>query len=69
MDTIVSDRCQPKDGQVVALGEGEPEAWQRTIDRVIRSVVSVRFSQPHSFDGECSGTSEATGFVVDAENG
>ncbi|KAK0654789.1 Pro-apoptotic serine protease NMA111 [Cercophora newfieldiana] len=56
--------------RTIALNEGsEAEIWQRTIERVIRSVVSVRYSQPHSFDGNLAGVSEATGFVVDAESG
>ncbi|KAF4337780.1 serine protease [Fusarium beomiforme] len=51
------------------LSERESEAWQRAIEKVVRCVVSVKFSQPYSFDTETSKTSEATGFVVDAERG
>lgn len=47
----------------------EPEAWQRTIEKVISNVVSIRFSQTCSFDTDPALTSEATGFVVDAEKG
>lgn len=62
---VVEDRVQ-----TMTLTEGsEAEIWQRTIEKVIRSVVSLRYSQPHSFDGNLAGTSEATGFVVDAETG
>ena len=43
--------------------------WQRTIESVVRNVVSVRFSQTCSFDTDSAVTSEATGFVVDAEKG
>lgn len=47
----------------------EPEAWQRTIEKVISNVVSIRFCQTCSFDTDPALTSEATGFVVDAERG
>lgn len=43
--------------------------WQRTIESVVRNVVSIRFCQTCSFDTESALTSEATGFVVDAELG
>ncbi len=43
--------------------------WQATIQEVVRNVVSIRFCQTCSFDTEPALTSEATGFVVDAEKG
>ncbi|KAH6632767.1 trypsin-like cysteine/serine peptidase domain-containing protein [Chaetomium tenue] len=43
--------------------------WQATIQRVVRNVVSIRFCQTCSFDTDPALTSEATGFVVDAERG
>lgn len=43
--------------------------WQATIERVVSNVVSIRFSQTCSFDTDPALTSEATGFVVDAERG
>jgi len=43
--------------------------WQETIQKVVPTVVSIRFCQPCSFDTEYADTSEATGFVVDAERG
>lgn len=43
--------------------------WQRTIEAVVRNVVSIRFCQTCSFDTDSAITSEATGFVVDAEKG
>jgi hypothetical protein len=51
------------------LSESESEAWQRAIEKVVRCVVSVKFSHPYAFDTEISKTSEATGFIVDAERG
>lgn len=49
-------------------GNDTPE-WQATIHRVVKCVVSIRFCQPCSFDTDAAHTSEATGFVVDAERG
>lgn len=43
--------------------------WQATIENVVRNVVSIRFCQTCSFDTDPALTSEATGFVVDAERG
>ncbi|KAI1826500.1 Pro-apoptotic serine protease NMA111 [Xylaria intraflava] len=43
--------------------------WQATIENVVRCVVSIRFCQTCSFDTDAACSSEATGFVVDAERG
>jgi pro-apoptotic serine protease NMA111 len=43
--------------------------WQACIENVVRNVVSIRFCQTCSFDTDPALTSEATGFVVDAERG
>ncbi|RKP12609.1 trypsin-like cysteine/serine peptidase domain-containing protein [Piptocephalis cylindrospora] len=43
--------------------------WKDTIDQVVQSIVSIRFSQVASFDTEGAETSEATGFIVDADLG
>jgi hypothetical protein len=43
--------------------------WQATVEKVIRNVVSIRFCQTCAFDTDAALTSEATGFVVDAEQG
>ncbi|KAI4186495.1 MAG: hypothetical protein LQ346_005669 [Caloplaca aetnensis] len=43
--------------------------WQATIERVVRNVVSIHFCQTCSFDTDPAISSEATGFVVDAEKG
>ncbi|OAL26853.1 Pro-apoptotic serine protease nma111 [Fonsecaea multimorphosa] len=48
---------------------GDSPEWQATIERVIKSVVSIHFCQTCSFDTDLSLSSQATGFVVDAENG
>lgn len=43
--------------------------WQATIEKVVKSVVSIHFCQTCSFDTDLSMSSQATGFVVDAERG
>lgn len=54
---------------LLATGSAETAEWQETIQRVVRNVVSIRFCQTCSFDTDPALTSEATGFVVDAERG
>lgn len=51
-------------GTPTSLGE-----WQDAIQKVVRNVVAIRFCQTCSFDTDPALTSEATGFVVDAERG
>lgn len=48
---------------------GDSPEWQATIETVIKSVVSIHFCQTCSFDTDLSTSSQATGFVVDAERG
>ncbi|GME85783.1 unnamed protein product [Ambrosiozyma monospora] len=43
--------------------------WQKTVEKVVKSVVSIHFSQVEFFDTELPMCSEATGFVVDAKLG
>jgi S1-C subfamily serine protease len=47
----------------------ETAEWQATIESVVKNVVAIHFCQPCSFDTDSAMTSEATGFVVDAERG
>lgn len=51
------------------LTEYASSRWQNTLERVIRSVVSIHITWVHSFDNQGSNKSEATGFVVDREQG
>lgn len=51
------------------LQQPDTAEWQATVEHVIRNVVSIRFCQTAAFDTEAALTSEATGFVVDAEKG
>lgn len=47
----------------------EDSAWARTIQSVSSSIVSIRVDAVRSFDTAASSTTQATGFVVDAERG
>ncbi len=50
-------------------GMADTAEWQACIENVVRYVVSIRFCHTCSFDTDSALTSEATGFVVDAERG
>lgn len=50
-------------------GANNSGQWAHTITNVIKSVVSVHFTNITNFDTELCLTSEATGFVVDAKRG
>ena len=63
-DDYDDPRLQP----LLPVGPDTAE-WQATIESVVRNVVSIRFCQTCSFDTDPALTSEATGFVVDAERG
>jgi len=47
----------------------EDTAWTSTLDRISSGVVSIRVDSTRAFDTEWNSSSQATGFVVDAENG
>ena len=44
-------------------------AWTSTLDRISSGVVSIRVDSTRAFDTEWNSSSQATGFVVDAERG
>ncbi len=47
----------------------EPAAWRRTLERIAPSIVSIQVDATRAFDTEWNESSQATGFVVDAERG
>ncbi|MDH4073780.1 MAG: trypsin-like peptidase domain-containing protein, partial [Gammaproteobacteria bacterium] len=51
-----------------AAGAEEPE-WAGTLERISTGVVSIRVDSTRAFDTEWNASSQATGFVVDAERG
>jgi S1-C subfamily serine protease len=44
-------------------------AWDQTLSRIAMSVVTIQIDQTRAFDTEWNQSSQATGFVVDAERG
>jgi len=44
-------------------------AWKETLERISSGVVSIRVDTTRAFDTEWNSSSQATGFVVDAERG
>jgi S1-C subfamily serine protease len=47
----------------------ENPAWDITLERIASSVVTIEIDQARAFDTEWNQSSQATGFVVDAERG
>lgn len=47
----------------------DASAWEATLDRVVPAVVSIRVTATRAFDTESAGSSVATGFIIDAEQG
>jgi pro-apoptotic serine protease NMA111 len=43
--------------------------WNSTLERISSAVVSIQIDSPRAFDTERNASSQATGFVVDAEHG
>jgi len=50
-------------------GGAETPAWDQTLARIAPSVVTIEVDQARAFDTEWNQSSQATGFVVDAERG
>ena len=55
--------------QLSIAATADTAEWQATIEQVVKNVVSIHFCQTCSFDTDAAVSSEATGFVVDAERG
>lgn len=70
-DVMVKDEEEFEEFEEPRLlpGVADTAEWQACIENVVRNVVSIRFCQTCSFDTDPALTSEATGFVVDAERG
>lgn len=65
----VGDDEDPNRMLPLAPAQADSPEWQATIEKVVRSVVSIHYCQTCSFDTDMSMSSQATGFVVDAERG
>ncbi|KAJ1943554.1 hypothetical protein EC988_006208, partial [Linderina pennispora] len=57
------------DAQLEQMEVTATASWEPTLERAIKSIVSIKAQCVRSFDTETSGTYTATGFVVDAEHG
>lgn len=64
-----SPKADEEGGLVHAAAGPDTAEWQATTEKVVRNVVSIHFCQTCSFDTDSAISSEATGFVVDAERG
>lgn len=53
----------------VPVADQEDSRWARTLERVASSVVTIQVDMTRAFDTEWNMTTQATGFVVDAERG
>lgn len=56
-------------GLIGGASAAESPAWDRTIERIAPSVVTIEIDQTRAFDTEWNQSSQATGFVVDAVRG
>ena len=54
---------------VTGLVRAEEPEWAGTLERISTGVVSIRVDSTRAFDTEWNASSQATGFVVDAERG
>ncbi len=54
---------------IAPLAQSEEPAWTGTLERISSGVVSIRVDSTRAFDTEWNTSSQATGFVVDAEHG
>ena len=54
---------------MAGLAHAEEPAWVNTLDRIASGVVSIRVDSTRAFDTEWNSSTQATGFVVDAERG
>ena len=56
-------------GLSATAASAQEATWNRTLERISTGVVSIRIDSPRAFDTERNQSSQATGFVVDAERG
>jgi S1-C subfamily serine protease len=59
----------PESAVAVPAFAGETHAWDQTLSRIAPAVVTIEIDQTRAFDTEWNQSSQATGFVVDAERG
>ncbi|KAK9455154.1 trypsin-like cysteine/serine peptidase domain-containing protein [Dipodascopsis uninucleata] len=69
INSDIHGNCKQSTKLPLPTSTGDSIEWQKTIENVVKSVVSIRFAQVTSFDCESALVSEATGFVVDSVRG
>ena len=70
-DTRVLSRGALLVALCVSVGplSAQEQTWNRTLERIASGVVSIQIDSTRAFDTERNQSSQATGFVVDAERG
>ncbi|KAF9090199.1 hypothetical protein BGX27_002319 [Mortierella sp. AM989] len=69
-ETKVVDVGIPPPVEVITIPPKQAtQTWEATLERSIRSIVSITANHVRSFDTETSGAYSATGFLVDAKRG
>ena len=53
----------------IAVAQNDDAAWAKTLERIASGVVSIKVDVTRSFDTESATSTQATGFIVDAEQG
>ncbi len=67
---VVAALCCAAIGSALAsTPEAEPAAWRATLERISTGVVSIKVDSTRAFDTEWNQSTQATGFVVDAQRG
>ncbi len=56
-------------GAIAPLHASEEQRWEQAIDHVAQAVLAIRVDAPRSFDTGINHSVQATGFVIDAEQG
>ncbi len=51
------------------VGAQDEVSWEQVVDRVANAVLAIRVDGTRDFDTQVSSSSQATGFVIDAERG
>ncbi len=54
---------------LISTAQAEVPEWVGTLERISSGVVSIRIDSTRAFDTEWNSSSQATGFVVDADHG
>src|SRR5262245_26298140 len=65
---VVVERPAPPEEPPPAPRQEDP-TWTATLERVAQSVVAIKIDSTRAFDTEWNTSSQATGFVIDAERG